>query len=60
MSIGIEINKPSEQFTLGIHLQSLDAFKVDEETGEVDRSVEPIQMYELIIGFLIFSIKIYW
>lgn len=58
--IGISLNNPSEEFTLGIHCQVGQMYEADPETKEVDFSKEPKNIYRLIFGFLIFSITIYW
>jgi hypothetical protein len=56
----VKLNNPSEEFTLGIYCQTGDAYKIDEETEEIDYDVEPIEVYRLVLGFLIFNIEIYW
>lgn len=59
-NIEVKFNDPNEETTLGIHYQVEDEFPYDEETGITDFDAEPIEMHTLIIGFMLFSIVIYW
>lgn len=57
-NIELEFNNPNEEFTAGIHLQRGDAFEMG-ELGNIDTE-NPKKVYRLILGFLIFSLTIYW